>query len=175
MGVRHEPPHPASDRACAFAARNPAVDLHADTLLWGRNLNQGGSRGHIDVPLLIESNVAVQAFTIVTRVPLGLNFTRNRADAPDLIPLLTKAELWPPRACRSLTQRALYQAESSAAPRTPPTASSPSSAPGPSSTDTSNAVRRSRASPPASWASKAHRSSMATWLTWVSRMMPASA
>lgn len=110
MGVRLKPPYHASPRALALAARTPAIDLHADTLLWSRDLNRRGTRGHVDVPRLIEANVAVQAFTIVTRVPLGLNFNRNSASAPDLVSLLALADLWPPRTWTSLTQRALYQA-----------------------------------------------------------------
>ncbi|MGH9552353.1 MAG: hypothetical protein ACRD3W_23400, partial [Terriglobales bacterium] len=45
------------------------VDLHADSLLWDRDLLTRNSRGHADIPRLIEGNVALQAFTIVTKVP----------------------------------------------------------------------------------------------------------
>jgi membrane dipeptidase len=36
------------------------VDLHAYSLLWGRDLLEKGSRGHADVPRLIEGNVALE-------------------------------------------------------------------------------------------------------------------
>jgi membrane dipeptidase len=110
MGVRLKPPYHASPRATAIAARIPIVDWHADTLLWSRDLNQRGSRGHVDIPRLIEGHVAIQAFTIVTRVPLGFNFRQTRAAAPDLVSLIAVADLWPRDTWTSLAERALYQA-----------------------------------------------------------------
>ncbi len=110
MRVHSKPPYTASPRAVEFAQRHPAVDLHADTLLWSRDINQRGGRGHVDIPRLIEANVAVQAFTIVSGVPLGLNFQRNRSGSPDLVTLIALAERWPASTWTNFTQRALYQA-----------------------------------------------------------------
>ncbi|MGQ9896811.1 MAG: hypothetical protein ACUVR8_04500 [Acidobacteriota bacterium] len=49
------------------------ADLHANTLLWNRDLLQRGTRGHVDLPRLQEGNVGLQMFTIVTKAPRGMN------------------------------------------------------------------------------------------------------
>ena len=85
------------------------ADLHADSLLWGRDLLERGSRGHVDVPRLLEGGVALQAFTIVSKVPRGLNIERND-DRSDQIRLLAIASRWPTATWTSLRERALYQA-----------------------------------------------------------------
>lgn len=85
------------------------ADLHADALLWSRNLLERGTRGHVDIPRLIEGNVALQAFTIVSKSPFGLNYERND-DNIDMITLLVMAQRWPVRTWFSLKERALYQA-----------------------------------------------------------------
>ena len=86
------------------------ADLHADSLLWGRDLLSRSRQGHLDVPRMQVGNVAIQAFTVVTKVPKGLNMNRNTEQSDD-IRRLAMAELWPPRTWNSLLQRALYQAE----------------------------------------------------------------
>src|ERR1022692_1124747 len=53
--------------------------------------------------------VELQAFTVVTKTPRGLNFQRNAADSDNLT-LLSIVERWPPATWSSLTERALYQA-----------------------------------------------------------------
>ena len=100
---------PVGDRARAIHAKYFVADLHADTTLWNRDLLARGSRGHVDVPRLVEGGVALQAFTIVTRTPRGMNIERNTADT-DNITLLALAQRWPIRTWNSLTERALYQA-----------------------------------------------------------------
>lgn len=100
---------PVTERARAIHAKYFVADLHADTTLWNRDLLARGTRGHVDVPRLVEGGVALQAFTIVTRTPRGMNIERNTADT-DNITLLALAERWPPRTWNSLTERALYQA-----------------------------------------------------------------
>ncbi|HME09787.1 MAG TPA: dipeptidase [Bryobacteraceae bacterium] len=108
-GVLNKPPYTPSERAKAIQKKIEIVDLHGDTLLWARDLLKRGSRGHVDVPRLIEANVALQAFSAVTKTPRGINFERN-TDQTDNILLLSLAERWPPRTWTSLTQRALYLA-----------------------------------------------------------------
>ena len=54
--------YPANERARALHETLGVVDLHADSLLWGRDLLLRGDRGHVDVPRLIEGNVALQVF-----------------------------------------------------------------------------------------------------------------
>jgi len=85
------------------------ADLHADSLLWGRDLLVRGKTGQVDVPRLQEGNVALQVFSIVTKTPRGLNIQRNDARS-DNVTLLALAQLWPPRTWSSLRERALYQA-----------------------------------------------------------------
>src|SRR5690606_8511658 len=67
-------------------------------------------RGHIDYPRLVESNAALQVFSVVTRAPMGQNYdrTENRWDA---IGLLAAAQGWPVRTWTSLLARATYQAD----------------------------------------------------------------
>jgi microsomal dipeptidase-like Zn-dependent dipeptidase len=101
---------PVSARARALHERLLVVDLHADSLLWGRDLLRRGTRGHVDVPRLVEGNVAVQAFTVVTQTPRGLNILRND-DRTDDITLLALVQRWPPRTWTDRQERAIYQAE----------------------------------------------------------------
>src|SRR5262245_60252678 len=44
------PPYYASERAKALHERLLVADLHADSLLWGRDLLARADRGHVDVP-----------------------------------------------------------------------------------------------------------------------------
>jgi hypothetical protein len=73
-------------------------------------LLERSARGHVDIPRLIEGNVALQAFTVVTKTPRGMNIERNDADT-DNITLLAIASRWPLAAWSSLKERALYQAK----------------------------------------------------------------
>ena len=86
------------------------ADLHADSLLWNRNLLERGGYGHIDLPRLIEGNVTLQVFTTVTKTPAGINNVRNETEARDNITILALAQRWPRNTWRSLTARALHQA-----------------------------------------------------------------
>ena len=99
-----------SPRAAGLHRRLLVADMHADSLLWGRDLLQRGSRGQVDLPRLQEGNVALQAFTVVTKSPRGLNIESNAADAFDDITPLAILQRWPPRTWFSLRARALYQA-----------------------------------------------------------------
>jgi len=103
-------PAEVTPAAAAFHRRLLVADLHCDALLWGRNLLKRGSRGHVDLPRLREGHVALQAFTVVTKTPHGLNVTRNAADSFDDITALALLQRWPPATVTSLTARALYQA-----------------------------------------------------------------
>ena len=87
------------------------ADLHSDALLWGRDLSQRGTRGHVDLPRLVEGRVAFQVFTAVTRSPRGQNYESNPADAADNITALFMAQGRPVRTWNSLAERALHQGE----------------------------------------------------------------
>ena len=103
------PPYTASDRAQRLHASLLVTDMHADTLLWGRDLSVRSSWGHVDVPRLIEGGVALQGFTAVTKVPYGQNIERN-SDGFDELTALAVLGRWPVRTWNSRLQRALYQA-----------------------------------------------------------------
>src|SRR5215216_3942816 len=60
--VLNPPPYAASERAVELHKKLLVADLHADSLLWNRDLLDRATRGHVDVPRLIEGNVALQAF-----------------------------------------------------------------------------------------------------------------
>lgn len=108
-------PWPVSPAAQAMHERLVIADLHADSLLWDRDLTRRWGRGHADLPRLIAGNVAVQIFTTVTKSPAGLNYEQNAATARDDITLLSIAQLRPFRAWFDPTERALVQAEALAA------------------------------------------------------------
>ena len=103
-------PAPPSAHAAALFAGLRVVDLHADSLLWQRDLSQRLGHGQVDVPRLLAGNVALQVFGIVTQSPLGQNFERNESDAPDVITLLAVLQRWPRAAWTSRLARAEYQA-----------------------------------------------------------------
>jgi microsomal dipeptidase-like Zn-dependent dipeptidase len=107
--VAARPPYAASDQAREIHARATVVDLHADPLLWGRDLLVRGTSGHIDVPRLVEGNVAIQVFGAATKSPRHLNIEHNDDRSDDVI-LLAIAHGWPSSAWRSLTARALFLA-----------------------------------------------------------------
>jgi membrane dipeptidase len=106
------PPYLASERAVELHKKLLVSDLHADSLLWDRDLLDHATRGHVDIPRLIEGNVALQSFTIVTKTPYvwKMNIERND-DSTDNITILAVAQRWPTATWTSLTQRALYQAK----------------------------------------------------------------
>jgi|KBSSwiS6_1023812.scaffolds.fasta_scaffold08545_3 microsomal dipeptidase-like Zn-dependent dipeptidase len=99
----------ASQRARDLHRSLNVADLHADSLLWGRDLLARNSRGQVDIPRLIDGNVALQVFSMPTKTPRGLNIQRNTGDS-DQIFWLALAQRWPISAWNSLTERALYQA-----------------------------------------------------------------
>ena len=103
------PPYEASAQARELHDRLFIADLHADTLLWNRDVLDRGTYGHVDVPRLIDGNVGLQAFTIVTKVPRELKLEAND-DSTDSITLLAIAQRWPFATWNSLTARALHQA-----------------------------------------------------------------
>jgi len=108
--VLHSPPYHVSAAAEALNKNLIVADLHADSLLWKRDLLKRSSRGHVDLPRLQEGNVAIQAFTLVTTSPRHLNIYKN-SDSSDMIRWLALVQGWPPRTWSSPKQRALYEAE----------------------------------------------------------------
>jgi len=99
-----------SDEAKALHNTLNIVDLHSDTLMWNRDLNDSASRGHMDLPRLQDGNVALQLFSSVTKTPKNQNYDGNGADS-DNITLLTIAQLQPVKTWSSLAERSLYHAQ----------------------------------------------------------------
>ncbi|MGP7796332.1 dipeptidase [Sphingomonas sp. CLY1604] len=97
-------------RAAALHRRLAIADMHADTLLWRRDMLASGTRGQVDLPRLEAGNVALQVFSSVTKTPKHQNYDANGGDT-DNITLLTIAQLQPPRTWTSLLQRSLWHAD----------------------------------------------------------------
>jgi len=102
-------PYTASAPAQALHRRLLIADLHSDPLLWKRDLLERAARGHVDIPRLIEGNVALEVFTTVTKTPRSMNIEHND-DRSDDITLLMFAQLRPISTWTSLTARALDMA-----------------------------------------------------------------
>ncbi|HET9457589.1 MAG TPA: membrane dipeptidase [Candidatus Limnocylindrales bacterium] len=103
-------PYRPSPWAAELHRRLTVVDLHADSLLFGRNLLVRGSRGHVDLPRLVEGNVAIQVFATATKSPRHLNIERND-DRSDDVTFVAMAAGWPVRTWGSLLARAEYHAD----------------------------------------------------------------
>ncbi|PJC98876.1 peptidase M19 [Janthinobacterium sp. BJB1] len=101
---------PPTAAALALHQRLWVADLHADSLLWQRDLNRSGKHGHVDFPRLQQGNVALQAFSVVTKTPRKMNIDRNAGDT-DNITTLVVAQGLPPATWTSLLARATYQAD----------------------------------------------------------------
>ncbi len=110
VGVVDHPAYAIRPEAAALHARLVVGDLHADSLMWNRDLLERGARGHVDFPRLQEGNVALQVFAVPTRVPALLSYERNSAEAPDLMTALVVLQRWPLATWSSLTERALHAA-----------------------------------------------------------------
>jgi microsomal dipeptidase-like Zn-dependent dipeptidase len=108
--VHRPPPYRASDRALELHRTLDVVDLHADSLLLGRDLVVRSRQGHVDIPRLIEGGIAIETFAAAVKLPRHLNLQRND-DRSDDVTLLALAERWPPKTWRSLLQRALHLAD----------------------------------------------------------------
>ena len=96
--------------ALKLQATLDVADMHADSLLWKRDLLERSDRGHVDLPRLIEGHYALQVFSSVTKSPSGQNYNANGADS-DTITALTMIDLQPPRTWSSLLERSLWHAE----------------------------------------------------------------
>lgn len=109
--VRNKGPYRASRAAAELIAASQPVDLHADPLLWGRDLLQRGTRGSVDLPRLREAGLLLQVFGIVTQAPRKMLLLGNSIDDADLVTPLSVISLWPWRTWTSRRERALFLAE----------------------------------------------------------------
>lgn len=89
------------------------TDLHADTLKWDRDMLERATWGHLDLPRLVDGNVALQVFTVVTRsaIPRPAPNDPDRhcvsAGGPNMAAVLAAFQ---GRPVFSQRDRALYQA-----------------------------------------------------------------
>lgn len=103
-------PYEISDAArTLFTDLDFVADLHCDALLWDRNLTKKLNYGHVDFPRMQEGNVALQAFTIVTKSPAGQNFYKNDGNSFDMITALSIGQGQAPNTWFNLFERARYQ------------------------------------------------------------------
>ncbi len=92
------------------------ADLHADTLLWDRDLLERTDRGHMDLPRMQQGGMGLQVFTLVTDTPRETPDPDPAIDhciyatSRNLAGLLTVMESRPPRAWFDLRARAFDQA-----------------------------------------------------------------
>jgi microsomal dipeptidase-like Zn-dependent dipeptidase len=105
-----DPPYDTDPAAAQLHRTLTVVDLHADTLLWNRDLLQRASHGHVDLPRLQEGNVALQVFGVVNGLPFPLKMENNR-DGYDITGSLASWQGWPKETHDSRLQRSLFQAE----------------------------------------------------------------
>lgn len=90
--------------AAAFIA-----DMHADSLLWGRDLTIHNPRGHVDLPRLAAGGIDLQVFGVVTQVPQKSNYRATRGDS-DILPSLFLGSWRPPGSWFDPRRRGLVQA-----------------------------------------------------------------
>ena len=107
--IRERPPYYVSSEIKKFHNQLTLVDLHADSLLWKRDLLLQYNYGHLDLNRLIAGNVAIQVFGVVTKFPFGISL-KNISLKVDLITLLSIIHNWPPHTRHDLLRRANYQA-----------------------------------------------------------------
>ena len=106
------PPYTVSSKASElYNSLEFISDLHCDALLWRRDLTKKNEVGHVDFPRMQEANMALQSFTIVTKSPVGQNFSKNSSDAMDNITLLNIVQGKPLSNWQSLFKRAQYQCQ----------------------------------------------------------------
>ena len=99
-----------TDAANALHRTLLVADMHADELLWGRDLLARADHGHVDLPRMSDGNVALQVFSVVTKTPRDMNYDQNTGET-DNITLLAMVQRWPLSSLRSLRARAIHQAD----------------------------------------------------------------
>ncbi len=109
--VIQPPPYRVPEEVETLHKKLLIADLHADPLMWRRDLLKRNKIGQVDVPRMLDGNYAFQVFGVVTKSPKGQNFESNSGKEADNITLLAILSGWPLPTWSSLMQRALYQAK----------------------------------------------------------------
>jgi len=113
-GTHASPPWLLGERALSLHDSLWVADLHTDALLWNRGLLERSTRGHVDLPRLLEGGVDLEVFSVTTRYHVASNYRRTPA-LFDLITPVAIARGWPRATWFDAHQRALFQARSLAA------------------------------------------------------------
>lgn len=91
------------------------ADLHADTLLWERDVVERSSFGHVDLPRLRDGGVDLQVFTVVTKTPRERPLPGKPGqhcvpgDGTNMTALLSAIQLRPVETWFDLERRTRYQ------------------------------------------------------------------
>lgn len=109
--VSQKPPYTISIEARKlYDSLEFIADMHCDALLWKRDLLVKNDFGSVDIPRMLEVNVALQAFTIVTKAPRHMNFDQNTGETDQVtLPYILQAR--PVKSWFNLTERAIVQCE----------------------------------------------------------------
>ncbi len=104
-------PHTVSKRAEElYNSFDFVADLHCDALLWKRDLLKKHDYGSVDVPRMLEVNMGIQGFTIVTKAPKNMNFDNNTGETDQItLPFILQGR--PFSSWFDLTERAIAQCD----------------------------------------------------------------
>lgn len=110
--ISQKPPYAVSKEAkMLYDSLEFVADMHCDALLWDRNLLKKNDFGSVDIPRMLEANVGIQAFTIVTKAPRNMNFDKNTGETDQItLPFILQAR--PIKSWFNLTERAITQCNS---------------------------------------------------------------
>lgn len=109
--VSLEPPYTVTEQAQnLYDSLDFVADMHCDALLWKRDILKRHDFGGVDIPRMIEANMAFQAFTIVTKSPKNQNFDRNTGDTDQItLPFILQGR--PIKSWFNLKNRAIAQCD----------------------------------------------------------------
>jgi membrane dipeptidase len=109
---RHTEPRDAqpSEAALKLVRENPPIDLHADSLLWSRNLLEESELGHADIPRWQKGNFGTQVFSTVSHAAFGTS-QRVLLGGFDIFNIHCLWNCWPAKTLTSRLQRVLYQTQ----------------------------------------------------------------
>jgi len=106
VALDHKPTQTQQDYHEQFIS----ADMHADTLLWQRNILHRSKNGHADIERLIQGNIGLQVFMAVVESP-GDVTSNSIADKGAQVTPVAILDKWPVKSIFSYKERALYMAE----------------------------------------------------------------
>ena len=107
-----EQPKPLPNRTASieqFYADLRIVDMHADSLLWVRDLSKRSASGQVDFPRLIDANITLQFFMAVVESPDDIT-SDSVEEVVDQITQITVLDKWPGRTWGSRFERSEHLA-----------------------------------------------------------------